>query len=500
MSGSTSKVKLEWEQRFAKEHPIVETELGGLLYPYQITAVTNNVISLKKRAVSVCGDIPGAGKTYISLGCAKYLDMQVFIISTKTGLANFIAIFDTIGVKPIGLANYELIKKGKYYPDATSYMNRKKEVCPYLEIQYKKVINKFDNKTIRNTIGDVIWKMPENTLIIIDEIHKAKNGVNRVSSSMTSELITSIRPYISLDKRIFATMLSASITDRNDCSDTLLYMLGLLRDCSTVAYNSLIKKLPLGNPMGALSAILFPYMGSNTGYTDLAEWYNTNTIRMYPVAVNNEDLNSINEYSQQLISNQESEKLNIGQLVQLWGKIELIKVKYIVSSVVENVKSGYSVIVFTNFNASLEYLNTILSEKITIGVISGSTPEAARQVMVNDFQSNILKALVVNIKIGGTSMNFHDTIGNSPRVTYITPTMSSIDFYQVLGRANRVMAKSPIVQNIVTAVDEKGAFSWDKQITDIMLSGIDRINSVHGTDKINIENTEDSDSDQELSQ
>jgi len=56
--------------------------------------------------------------------------------------------------------------------------------------------------------------------------------------------------------------------------------------------------------------------------------------------------------------------------------------------------------------------------------------------------------ILCNIKVGSVGLSFHDKYG-VPRVSLISPSCSSIDLTQALGRIYRAGAKTPALQRIV---------------------------------------------------
>ena len=53
------------------------------------------------------------------------------------------------------------------------------------------------------------------------------------------------------------------------------------------------------------------------------------------------------------------------------------------------------------------------------------------------------------MKAGSQSINLHDIHGDNPRLTLISPSFSSIDLKQALGRAFRSEAKTNVQQKII---------------------------------------------------
>ena len=78
--------------------------------------------------------------------------------------------------------------------------------------------------------------------------------------------------------------------------------------------------------------------------------------------------------------------------------------------------------------------------------------------------------MVVNIAAGGTGLSLHDTHGNYPRVSLISPTFNAKDYLQALGRIHRNGAKSHALQKILVAagsVEETVISSIQKKLANL---------------------------------
>jgi hypothetical protein len=129
--------------------------------------------------------------------------------------------------------------------------------------------------------------------------------------------------------------------------------------------------------------------------------------------------------------------------------IELCKVPGIVSLAKDFLEQGKSVVIFTNFRATLQSL----CEKLgTQCAIYGEQPASWRQKFIEDFQANREKLIIVNIQAGGVSVSLHDTTGESPRVALVCPTYSAVELKQALGRVHRA-GGSKSLQRILFAAN-----------------------------------------------
>ena len=67
------------------------------------------------------------------------------------------------------------------------------------------------------------------------------------------------------------------------------------------------------------------------------------------------------------------------------------------------------------------------------------------------------------IQVGGTSIGLHDTSGKYPRVSIISPSFSSIEIVQALGRIYRSNVKSNCLQKLIFCAN-----TYEEKICDII--------------------------------
>lgn len=83
-------------------------------------------------------------------------------------------------------------------------------------------------------------------------------------------------------------------------------------------------------------------------------------------------------------------------------------------------------------------------------VIRGKIPMKQRVGIIKAFNEDPnSRVMVGNIKTMGTGINLHDTVGNSPRIMFISPTYDMLTLVQATGRIDRVGKKSQPMVRIV---------------------------------------------------
>ena len=110
---------------------------------------------------------------------------------------------------------------------------------------------------------------------------------------------------------------------------------------------------------------------------------------------------------------------------------------------------GKSVVLFVNYSATIEALRI----RLKCDRIDGGQSAVERQRVIDDFQADKTHCIAVNAAAGGTGISLHDTIGNRPRVSLISPTFNCKTYKQVLGRIHRNGGKSDALQQVLVATD-----------------------------------------------
>jgi SNF2 family DNA or RNA helicase len=155
-------------------------------------------------------------------------------------------------------------------------------------------------------------------------------------------------------------------------------------------------------------------------------------------------------------------------------RIEILKIPTFVELCNDFRHNSYSVVIFVNFTKTLELLCDMLH---TTSKIYGEQSQEARLKIIEDFQSNRTNVIICNIKAGGIGISLHDIHGGYPRVSLISPTWSSIDLVQALGRIHRAGGKSKSLQRIIYTAD-----TIEEKIADKLKNKLLNINSINNGD------------------
>ena len=152
-------------------------------------------------------------------------------------------------------------------------------------------------------------------------------------------------------------------------------------------------------------------------------------------------------------------------------RAELFKVPALIEEIEDRFEEGESVIVFVQFTRTIQVISERLGS-IDHGVLDGKRSRRDQEAAVNDFQSGRTRVLVCQVDAGSESIDLHDTHGSRPRHVIVFPTYKAVTLIQVLGRAVRSGAKSPVVQRIVyssTGIESKIARAVDNRLENLSL-------------------------------
>jgi superfamily II DNA/RNA helicase len=150
---------------------------------------------------------------------------------------------------------------------------------------------------------------------------------------------------------------------------------------------------------------------------------------------------------------------------------ELMKVPVLIEEAKDAIEQGMSVVIFVNFNATLDEILKNLPKGLNAGVIRGGQNNVLeRQRFISEFQADKLRLMVANEAAGGTGISLHDVLGQHARLALISPNFNATTIKQVLGRCWRAGAKSKAIQRILFAVgtpEEKAQAACKSKIANI---------------------------------
>lgn len=397
------------------------------LFPKQAESRDHLLAALRKHGAAIDTSDTGTGKTVKALETARFHGLPLFIVAPKAVLTAWRRAAEAQGVPVTEVINYEKLRNGgTHWLDKTG--KRKVE-----------------------------WKLASPHLVIFDEAHRCV-GTGTLNGKMLE----------AADEQGHSVlMLSATLCRDPSEMNAVGKVLGIhngkgfLRwarqwGCSLDPWNKLVFPKRNHHKLDDLNRILYPEYGHKLTREDLGEHFNETRIDTTPLDFGLDDIqrayDELTEQIQHIESLEQSENAQANIMVaelRARQKIEMVKVPLIADLVKEEVEQGNSVAVFLNFRESISALESALG--MPVALIHGDVKAEQRQANVDAFQNDDVHVAIVQVQAGGVGLSLHDTHGLRPRVALICPSYNEKDLVQVLGRVDRVGAKTPSRQRILFA-------------------------------------------------
>jgi len=393
------------------------------LLPFQEDHCLALIAALQAHNVSIDSSDTGTGKTYVACEIARRLGLQPIIICPKSVMSNWNRVLKLFNVTALGISNYESIREGNWFGGIG------REKCSYYDPE------------------EHIWSgLPSNAFFIFDEVHICKN-----KKTQNSKVLMACH----YDKTACpCLMLSATVADKTEYYSVVAYMLGFCK--SENLFDMQLRRYRKSNPGVSDSMILqkytFPEYGSRMNLGQivnmpdniiLPETYDLDETKMLVIRENYELLNDIKDERK----TQKKEAGNrLTKILRARQHIELVKVGLMTDMAKEYLAEGKSVVIFVNFRDTMEILIAELNIKCSI---HGQQTSKERDHNIDTFQSNKERIMICMIQSGSVGVSLHDTDGNFPRVSIISPPWSAQNLMQALGRVHRAGSKSKAIQKIL---------------------------------------------------
>lgn len=422
----------------------------GLLAPQKQHAV-DLLNSLHLNGVAFDSSQTGCGKTYVAAWIAKNFNAPVVVICPKVVKKTWDTVLSVFGIKAHLVINYEKITRGN-----TAHYT-------YTKTEYDKSKYWWESKGIN-------VNFPDNALVIVDEVHKAK-GLN----SLNSELITAIK-----NAGMNLLMLSATAATNVTEMKSFGFVTNLhngdqfrnwtltngvtynkygamvwdnsMAECQVGLkniHNSLVNVMKVSSRMTRdMFGSIFPDNRISADSFDLG----VNTAKLQAVYNNMDaELNALDTRSKSY------KEHHFAILMKARRHSELLKIPTMVDWIADMFDEGISPVVFFNFDDTRAAIENRLSKlKKFDGLIArvvGGQSEKQRNQDIEDFQCDKKRVLLVNTAAGNSGLSAHDLNGKFPRHTLINPNWSAIMTVQALGRCHRANGKSQVIQRFLFAAD-----------------------------------------------
>jgi superfamily II DNA or RNA helicase len=407
----------------------------------------------------------GCGKTYVATWIAKQMNVPVTVICPKGVIPVWQRILNSVGIKVNSALNGKAVAFDGY--------------CNNHIVNYEQLIRgtkcnhllEFNTNTfMRSSVWDancgIKIKIPKNSLVIMDELHRCKGG-----SSLTSVIpirfkregykvlmMSATAATMPTEMKAFGyvTNLHSGYTFKSwldSVGDIVQTRFGEQLDLASTRsqegmrsiHDHLFNVQQLASRLTRLQMkALFPDnrvfaecvdMGSNT--TKIKQVYE---LMESEIARLDKDAS---EYSSHVFA----------QMVRARRMAEVLKVPTMIEMVNEWYRENISPVVFVNFTETIEALKTRLELLYgdEVGVIMGGQSTKKRQSIIDAFQEDRKRIMLVNMAAGNEGIGLHDLNGKYSRGAILNPSFSAIHLSQALGRIHRAEGKTPCIQKIMFA-------------------------------------------------
>jgi hypothetical protein len=437
---------------------------GKILHDYQKPAALTQMSILSNHDFSIESSDMGMGKTYIAGAVAEYfaiMDYSVAVICPANVKDKWNAALEQFGVAPLFVESFNKLRNG-----STQFLLRSDR-----------------QTTSGKVVHELKWCLPEDTLVIVDEVHYCS-----ALKSINAEMLNSL-----LDTRGVKVMgLSGTVAS----DPTQLKVVGrglglhdgrnfwkwcLAHGCEEGKWGGIqftTNKSLQHQHLTAIHRHIYPNRGSRLLKSELKHQLPPQLVQPEKVSVS-QDFDEEPECVQvamQLVldaeladmERAEEKSQESGQLVEVAGftkdlrarqLAELLLVRWTVETAVEAWREGNAVVIFCLFEETIASIVQLIHDetKATVLEYHGQISVDQRKRNLDDFQNNRKRFLVANLGAGAQSIDMHDTLGTAPRLGIIMPTYSSKLLLQAMGRFDRSGKKTPSVIKLpfASGVQEK---------------------------------------------
>ncbi len=450
---------------------MMNLNFDGLLEPQKIHS-TKLLNSLHLNGFAFDASPTGTGKTYCASWIAKNYGSSVVVICPKSVQKNWFDTLKSFGIDNPIVMTFERLVRGNtnYYTyDMSVYLNR---------------TNWW--KSLGITVN-----FPNNSLVILDEVHKCKG-----QKSLSGECLVAIK---NAGHKLL--MLSASAATNVTEMKAFGYVTlihsgyGFYDFCKDngVAFNRFglgtwdanLQKCKEG--MVRIHNTLFNTLGcaNRMNRKDFGNIFPDNQVIAdgFDLGSNTAKLQSVyNEMEYELMnldeSSMEYSEHHFAIIMKARRQSEILKVPAMVSWIEDMYDEGVSPVVFINFRETLEAIEKRLNSAKYSGKIAkivGGQTQKQRDNEIEQFQSDIKRICLVMVAAGSASVSLHDLNGNYPRHTLINPSYSAINTLQALGRCHRANGKTPVVQRFFFANGVEIEEKMRKRVN-LRLTNLDSLN------------------------
>jgi superfamily II DNA or RNA helicase len=417
------------------------------LLDYQLDHVEQLVYSLTSYNRALDASDTGTGKTYSSIAVCKIFGWKPLIICPKSVISSWLKVLEFMKCDFYGVSNYESIQNCKYLNSDGSKVKAKflvrEEIKRDDPLELDENDSSDDNKSekIKYEYKWIESELPQDIIVIFDEAHRCKNiGTNN------GKILVNLAEL----RHVKIILLSATVVDKPKYFVLTGYVLGLYEKYNQGRHWIKTVGKNFDNPMQGVHKKIYPEYASRMKISNLKNVFPDNYITAECLEMDNAiEIQAQYEIIKQVVEDlkkKENSALALAKLIYARQRIEMLKIPSFVKLTEAHIKEGKSVAIFVNFTETLKSLSEKLNTKC---LIYGEQSLEERDINIENFNNDKIRIIICNIKCGATGISLHDTIGNHPRVSIISPTWSAQDMVQALGRIYRAKTKTKVIQRII---------------------------------------------------
>lgn len=444
------------------------------LYDYQILHARTIHLSLQANGFALDASDTGTGKTYVACKVARSLGKKLLVISPLAVCQSWERCMNHFQVQG-EVINYEKVRNGnsphghwepkeKYHPPDPNHPDGEKQ-------KKKKVRNRKFIWTLPNEI-DLFSKHESGWLVVFDEVQKAKSPDSDQGAMLRFAAWQNIQVLM-----LSATSAKDPTEMRNSGAVLRLHTgkRGAWEEwcnqngCAKGGFG--VKFVVSGQAakknLDRIHGSIFPVKGSRMRISELGDKFPKNQTHAVAWRVSAEDRKQIDAAYEEAerkadeimmdtsLTNFQKSSCILVEMLRARQAAERIKWPYIAEKAQDYIDEGCSPVIALNFRENIVACARQLgcSYQVILGThLDGSTQKPdERQRLIDRFQADQIRFLVVSLQAGGTGISLHDLNGNHPRRSLISPSFSAIDLKQFLGRIWRAGALTPSIQEIIFA-------------------------------------------------
>jgi hypothetical protein len=360
------------------------------------------------------------------------------------------------GIEPLFVLNYEKIRTGR-----TDFMSKRG----------KKIMT---------------WHLPEDTLVLVDEVHKCKGPytqnaqllVSLVTQGYSVHAMSATAAEDPTEMRPIGYALG--LHNLNKASDGLKSWFSWMMQYGCLQNQWNAWELRRKTKLSDLNKVMYGKNVKRLTVDDFPDSFKENRVFIEPIAFGSaakiakaySDFGVTPEIITNLLENGTVEDSDWGlvNLLRARQLAESLKAKDMADMAKDYVEQGHSVVLFVNFTDTVD----VLCELLGCPCIQGGQKVEDRQQIIDAFQRDEEHILVINTAAGGTGISLHDINGNRQRISLISPTFNVKDHLQALGRIHRNGAKSDAIQKVLVASD-----SIEEHVMRVVEQKSENLNTLH---------------------